>query len=112
MADDRTVVYVGLRRSLLEWSAELDAATRSGAAVQVCSDVDITHTGLPEGSITTFARSGSPADLAGEIVEDLRRAGRTPLAVACWGDRYVPITAHLAHARTRSRNATLCSPSA
>src|SRR6185436_11625620 len=47
MSDEQTILYVGLRRSPLEWSAELEAAADLGVRVHVTSDTDVADTGLP-----------------------------------------------------------------
>ncbi|MGY4905548.1 hypothetical protein [Streptomyces sp. 900116325] len=73
--DAPTVLYLGLRRSPLEWQAELDAATALGLRVHVSSDSDVSHTGLPaeqQGSHASAAGGAPPAGGSGPT------APRTP----------------------------------
>jgi D-alanine-D-alanine ligase-like ATP-grasp enzyme len=90
-AESPTVLYLGLRRSPLEWRAELDAAAARGLSVHVASDADISHTGLPDHQRGSFDRGSSLADQAAQA-----SPGSAPAAVACWGDKYVGLTALLA----------------
>ncbi|MET9761585.1 ATP-grasp domain-containing protein [Streptomyces sp. NPDC006372] len=90
-AGNGTVLYLGLRRSPLEWRAELDAATARGLSVHVASDADVSHTGLPDHRRGSFDRGSSLAEQATQA-----SPGRPPVAVACWGDKYVGLTALLA----------------
>ncbi|MHB9757138.1 ATP-grasp domain-containing protein [Streptomyces sp. BYX5S] len=87
----RTVLYLGLRRSPLEWRAELEAAAARGLRVHVSSDADVSHTGLPSRQLGTFDRKAPLDEQAAQAV-----AGVEPAAVACWGDKYVGLTALLA----------------
>lgn len=89
--DAPTVLYLGLRRSPLEWQAELDAATALGLRVHVSSDSDVSHTGLPAEQRGSFDRTTPLADQAARAAPD-----EAPAAVACWGDRHVGLTARLA----------------
>ncbi|GHC92858.1 hypothetical protein GCM10007079_41570 [Nocardiopsis terrae] len=90
-ADDRAVLYLGLRRSPLEWRAELDAAAALGLCVHVASDADVSHTGLPDHRRGSFDRGAPLPDQAAQVWP-----GPAPAAVACWGDKYVGLTALLA----------------
>jgi D-alanine-D-alanine ligase-like ATP-grasp enzyme len=90
-ADRPTVLYLGLRRSPLEWRAEIDAAAALGLSVHVSSDADVSHTGLPEHRRGSFDRGSSLAAQAAQAV-----SGTDPAAVVCWGDKYVGLTALLA----------------
>ncbi|MFF5523409.1 ATP-grasp domain-containing protein [Streptomyces coeruleorubidus] len=90
-AGSGTVLYLGLRRSPLEWRAELGAAAARGLSVHVASDTDVSHTGLPGHRLGSFDRGSSLAEQAAEASPD-----QTPVAVVCWGDKYVGLTALLA----------------
>src|SRR5258705_5058541 len=90
-AETPAVLYLGLRRSPLEWRAELDAAAARGLSVHVASDADVSHTGLPDHRRGSFDRRSSLADQAVQASPDA-----APAAVACWGDKYVGLTALLA----------------
>ncbi len=89
--DAPTVLYLGLRRSSLEWQAELDAATALGLRVHVSSDSDVSHTGLPAEQRGSFDRTTPLAVQAARASPD-----EAPAAVACWGDKHVGLTARLA----------------
>lgn len=95
MPTDPFVLYLGLRRSPLEWRAELDAATVLGYDVLVTSDVSLDHTGLPADRTSRFEWADTAAATAAAIVDGLPAK---PAAVLCWGDRYALITAHIAEA--------------
>jgi D-alanine-D-alanine ligase-like ATP-grasp enzyme len=90
-AGSGTVLYLGLRRSPLEWRAELDAAAARGLTVHVASDADVSHTGLPGHRLGSFDRGSSLAEQAAQASPD-----QAPDAVVCWGDKYVGLTALLA----------------
>ncbi|MFB7933646.1 acetyl-CoA carboxylase biotin carboxylase subunit family protein [Streptomyces sp. NPDC056039] len=90
-AGSGTVLYLGLRRSPLEWRAELDAAAARGLSVHVASDADVSHTGLPGHRLGSFDRGAPLPEQAAQA-----SPGWAPAAVACWGDKYVGLTALLA----------------
>ena len=89
--DGRTVLYLGLRRSPLEWRAELDAAAALGLGVHVASDTDVSHTGLPDHRRGSFDRGVPLLEQAAQVWP-----GPAPAAVACWGDKHVGLTALVA----------------
>jgi hypothetical protein len=91
MNTDRTALYLGLRRSELEWRAELDAAAAAGLEVHVASDAGLDHTGLEPGRTRSFDRSEPTAVQIGQAVDAL-----APEVVVCWGDKYVGLTAAVA----------------
>ncbi|MEF9905566.1 ATP-grasp domain-containing protein [Streptomyces sp. P9-A2] len=96
-ADHPAVLYLGLRRSPLEWRAEIDAAAACGLSAHVASDADVSHTGLPEQRRGSFDRGSALADQATEAAQTVRAgSGAEPAVVACWGDKYVGLTALLA----------------
>ncbi|MFF1920725.1 acetyl-CoA carboxylase biotin carboxylase subunit family protein [Streptomyces sp. NPDC058221] len=99
-ADRPAVLYLGLRRSPLEWRAEIDAAAACGLNVHVASDANVSHTGLPEHRRGSFDRGAALADQAAEAARTVRTeqagSGPNPAAVVCWGDKYVALTALLA----------------
>lgn len=90
-ADGRTVLYLGLRRSPLEWHAELDAAAALGLSVYVASDTDVSHTGLPDHRRGSFDRGVPLPEQVAQVWPD-----PVPAAVACWGDKHVGLTALVA----------------
>jgi hypothetical protein len=90
-AEQPSVLYLGLRRHPLEWRAELDAAAARGLLVHVASDADLSHIGLPEHRRGSFDRGSPLADQAAQA-----SPGSAPAAVACWGDKYIGLTALLA----------------
>lgn len=95
MASTSESLFIGLRRSPLEWRAELAAAKAAGLVPHVTSDADLGHTELPSDCISKFTWSSGPAVIAEEIVRSLTCK---PSVVACWGDRFVEPTAHVAAA--------------
>src|SRR5437762_2564719 len=95
MTTDRDALFVGLRRSPLEWRAEIEAANDLGFAVHATSDSDLSSMALPKPQITRFAWGGGAAAVAERIVAGL---ARKPTLVTCWGDRFVEVTARIAAA--------------
>ncbi|WP_433544889.1 ATP-grasp domain-containing protein [Streptomyces sp. CA-294286] len=99
-AEGPAVLFLGLRRSPLEWRAEIEAAGACGLGVHVASDADLSHTGLPERRRGSFDRAAGLTDQATEAVRNVRApesgSGAHVAAVACWGDKYVGLTALLA----------------
>ncbi|GHH35709.1 ATP-grasp domain-containing protein [Streptomyces candidus] len=99
-AEGPAVLFLGLRRSPLEWRAEIEAAGACGLSVHVASDADLTHTELPERRRGSFDRAAALADQATEAARTVRaqqtNSGADVAAVVCWGDKYVGLTALLA----------------
>jgi ATP-grasp domain len=79
----RHVVYLGLRRSPLEWAAEIAAAADRGLGPYVLAEGSLAHTGLPP-------------ELCGRLPADPARLAGAAVGVTCWGDRYVAAAAELA----------------
>lgn len=98
MLRTQTVVHVGLRRSPLEWRAELAAGTDLGYATHVAAETDLTHTGLASGHTTRYGADKPPARLAEGLAGRLRTLDPPAGVVVCWGDRTVELTARLAAA--------------
>lgn len=91
MSAKRTALYLGLRRSELEWRAEIEAAAAAELEVSVASDASLGHTGLGPERTRSFDRAAPPGDQVARATE-----GLTPEVVVCWGDKYVGLTAAVA----------------
>jgi len=95
MTANQDALFVGLRRSPLEWRAEIEAANELGFVVHATSDGDLSSVALPKAQTTRFAWGGGAAAVAERILAGL---ACKPALVACWGDRFVEVTARVATA--------------
>jgi predicted ATP-grasp superfamily ATP-dependent carboligase len=93
MGSTLMALWVGLRSSPLEWQPEITAGTEAGYLVHVASESPLEYTGLPPAQTSSFTWTGAVDSTAAKIIDSIPMR---PHIVACWGDRYVGVTARLA----------------